>query len=99
MHQRHTGVPGTIGQQQRLADAGRLDAAGPGSAPTWTSGVFNNAESAREVPLRLPPDAPDGRYVAAWGQAAAEAANGRLRLTVPPLGGLVLVRAPLTACS
>ncbi len=71
-----------------LVLARRLDADG---ATAWAITAFNNADSPREVTVRLPADAPNGRYAAAWGETPVDAGAGRMRLQLPALGGRVLI--------
>jgi glycosidase len=70
------------------------DGSGGGAQATWAITAFNNAETPRTVRVQLPADAPSGRYAAAWGDGPAEAQGGQMQLTLPALGGRVLVRQP-----
>ncbi|GCL65435.1 glycoside hydrolase family 13 protein [Pseudaquabacterium pictum] len=67
---------------------------GDGAQATWALTAFNNAEAPRTVQVRLPDGAPAGAWTAAWGDGPATAQDGRMTLTLPPLGGRVLVRQP-----
>jgi cyclomaltodextrinase len=65
-----------------------------GPQATWAITAFNNAETPRTVRVQLPDGAPAGAWAAAWGDGPATAQDGRMTLTLPPLGGRVLVRQP-----
>lgn len=71
-----------------LVLARRLD---DGGTTRWAVSAFNNAETERRVTVALPDGAPAGRYATAWGGQPAEAVDGRLVLTLPPLSGRVLL--------
>jgi glycosidase len=79
-----------------MALARRLDRTpgAPAEGATWALTVFNNATTPRTVTVRLPPEAPSGHWAAAWGAGPARAAQGRMTLDLPPLGGRVLVVEP-----
>ena len=64
---------------------------GEGADARWAIAAFNNAEVERSVTLAMPQGAPMGRYVEAWGDAPADAADGRITLRLPPLSGRVLL--------
>ena len=65
-----------------------------GPQATWAITAFNNAETPRTVRVQLPDGAPAGAWAAAWGDGPAMAQDNRMTLTLPPLGGRVLVRQP-----
>lgn len=67
---------------------------GDGAQATWAVTAFNNAETPRTVRVQLPTGAPAGAWAAAWGDSPATAQDGRMTLTLPALGGRVLVRQP-----
>ena len=67
---------------------------GQGAQATWAITAFNNAETPRTVRVRLPDGAPAGTWPAAWGEGPATAQDGWMALTLPPLGGRVLLRQP-----
>ena len=67
---------------------------GDGPQATWAITAFNNAETPRTVRVQLPDGAPAGTWAAAWGDGPATAQGNRMTLTLPPLGGRVLVRQP-----
>jgi cyclomaltodextrinase len=67
---------------------------GDGPQATWAITAFNNAETPRTVRVQLPHGAPTGAWQAAWGDSPATAQGGRMTLTLPALGGRVLVRQP-----
>ena len=67
---------------------------GQGAQATWAITAFNNAETPRTVRVQLPDGAPAGAWAAAWGDGPAMAQDNRMTLTLPPLGGRVLVRQP-----
>ena len=64
---------------------------GQGRDAVWAISAFNTSETPRDMTLVLPPDAPPGRYVSALGGADASATDGQRTLTVPALGGRVLI--------
>ena len=64
---------------------------GEGAAARWALTAFNNADAERSISVQLPPGAPAGRWAAAWGGDAVEAAAGSLTLRLPAIGGRVLV--------
>ena len=67
---------------------------GDGAQTTWAITAFNNAETPRTVRVQLPGSAPAGVWPVAWGDSPATVQDGRMTLTLPALGGQVLVRQP-----